>query len=479
MKRVGKKFMIIAIAAIMSVWAPMVMSQSAYALSVCSPAVDLFSSQTPNITNYNDSNAINAGVKFTVSGSPTITGVKFYKGVDNTGTHVAHLYDATTSTDLASATFSSETSSGWQSVNFSSPVPVTSTHNYIAWVSMPNGHYAVDSIGTGGSNNFETVANSGHGPFSEFNGALEVSAGTNSGVYSYTSNHATTPSNGTNNNYWVSPVLLDETDPQNNSGVDATDAAAGPAITWSSAGHDTNGTYSDGSLRATYIERFQGMISDGVIGYQNGSQSSWTDGPNDPTALPGTSYTYTVKNIDACGNVSTGSSDTATTASQSLGHIFSNDPTTADTGQTTPLTVGMHWQTSTAGNLWGVRFYRDHAESNLGSHYKVGLWDNDGTLLASREVPAGNQQSGWIDVRFSSPVSVDANHDYVVGYFSQGGESYTTNVFNSTVTNGSLSARADGSTTPNGVYNIGSSMAFPNTRASNATWYGVDVDFYE
>ena len=476
MKKAGKNFITFAIAAMMLVWMPLVMSQSAYALSICSPAIDLFSSLTPNITNFSDSNAINAGVKFNVGGSPTITGVKFYKGIDNTGTHVAHLYDATTSTDLASATFSSETGSGWQSVNFSSAIPVTSTHNYVVWVSMPNGHYAVDSTGTGGNNNLESVSNGGHGPFTH--PALEVSAGTNSGVYSYTSDHTATPSNGTNNNYWVSPVLFDETAPQNNSGVDATDAAAGPAITWSSAGHDTNGTYSDGSLRATYIERTHGMTNDGIVGYQNGGQSSWTDGPNDPTALPGTSYTYTVKNIDQCGNISTGSSDTVTTASQSLSHLFSSDPTTHDTAQTSPLTVGMHWQTSTAGDVWGVRFYRENS-SDLSSRYNVGLWDNDGTLLASREVPAGNQQEGWIDVRFNSPISVSANHDYVVGYFSQGGESYTSNVFTSTVTNGSLSARADSSGTPNGVYSIGNSMSFPNTRASNAIWYGVDVNFSE
>ena len=47
----------------------------------------------------------------TVSG--TVTGVRFYKAAANTGTHIGSLWSAT-GTQLASATFTNETASGWQ-----------------------------------------------------------------------------------------------------------------------------------------------------------------------------------------------------------------------------------------------------------------------------------------------------------------------------------------------------------------------------
>ncbi len=61
-----------------------------------------------------------------------ITGVRFYKGAANTGTHVGHLWTAN-GTLLAEATFNAETASGWQQVDFSTPsrsrpTPSTSPH---------------------------------------------------------------------------------------------------------------------------------------------------------------------------------------------------------------------------------------------------------------------------------------------------------------------------------------------------------------
>ena len=47
-----------------------------------------------------------------------ITGVRFYKGAGNTGTHTGTLYSASGSV-LATGTFSNETATGWQMLNFS------------------------------------------------------------------------------------------------------------------------------------------------------------------------------------------------------------------------------------------------------------------------------------------------------------------------------------------------------------------------
>ncbi len=59
--------------------------------------------------------------KFTSDVAGTITGVRFYKGAGNTGTHVGNLWTPT-GTLLATATFTGETASGWQQVTLATPV---------------------------------------------------------------------------------------------------------------------------------------------------------------------------------------------------------------------------------------------------------------------------------------------------------------------------------------------------------------------
>ena len=57
------------------------------------------------------------GVKFRSDVAGTITGIRFYKAAANTGTHIANLW-SNTGANLATATFSGESASGWQQVNF-------------------------------------------------------------------------------------------------------------------------------------------------------------------------------------------------------------------------------------------------------------------------------------------------------------------------------------------------------------------------
>ncbi len=77
-------------------------------------------SQVPATTEVtNDTASVTLGLKFYSDVAGFVTGVRFYKGSRNTGTHVGTLWSAS-GTKLASATFSGETSSGWQQVNFSS-----------------------------------------------------------------------------------------------------------------------------------------------------------------------------------------------------------------------------------------------------------------------------------------------------------------------------------------------------------------------
>ena len=106
-------------------------------------AASLFSlTSTPSIVTVNDPNSVELGVKFQASADGKITGLRFYKGPQNTGPHVADLWSAT-GTLLATATFTNETASGWQQVNFSNPVAITAGTTYVASYHT-NGDYSVD-----------------------------------------------------------------------------------------------------------------------------------------------------------------------------------------------------------------------------------------------------------------------------------------------------------------------------------------------
>ena len=61
----------------------------------------------------------------------------------NTGTHVGHLWTRT-GTLLGHGHLHGESASGWQQVNFSTPVSITANTTYVASYHAPNGHYAVN-----------------------------------------------------------------------------------------------------------------------------------------------------------------------------------------------------------------------------------------------------------------------------------------------------------------------------------------------
>ena len=71
------------------------------------------------------------GVKFRSDVAGTITGIRFYKGAGNNGTHIGLLYTAT-GTLLGQVTFTGETASGWQQANFATPVAISANTTYVA-----------------------------------------------------------------------------------------------------------------------------------------------------------------------------------------------------------------------------------------------------------------------------------------------------------------------------------------------------------
>jgi hypothetical protein len=144
---------------------------------------------TPQTADVNDGSAVELGVQFTPAISGTITGLRFYKGALNTGTHVADLWSSSGAL-LATATFTNETASGWQQVNFAQPVAVTAGTTYVASYHTNVGEYAVDR------NYFASAYSSG---------PLQVPA--DGGVYAYGPAGSFPSSSYQGSNYWVDVVL--------------------------------------------------------------------------------------------------------------------------------------------------------------------------------------------------------------------------------------------------------------------------------
>src|SRR5258708_30557502 len=93
-----------------------------------------------NVT-WDDPSPVELGVAFQSSVAGFITGLRFYKGPQNTGTHVGNLWTAT-GTKFASLTFTNETASDWQTATFANPVAIQANTTYVASYFAPSGHWA-------------------------------------------------------------------------------------------------------------------------------------------------------------------------------------------------------------------------------------------------------------------------------------------------------------------------------------------------
>jgi hypothetical protein len=100
-------------------------------------------SAVPQVAAEPDSTAYELGVRFTSDVSGFVTALRFYKGTGNTGTHVGHLWSAS-GTQLAAATFTNESATGWQQVTLANPVAIAANTVYVASYQDPAGHFAMD-----------------------------------------------------------------------------------------------------------------------------------------------------------------------------------------------------------------------------------------------------------------------------------------------------------------------------------------------
>jgi methionine-rich copper-binding protein CopC len=422
------------------------------------------SSTAPTTSSANDNGSIELGVKFRSDVSGFVTGIRFYKGAGNTGTHIGNLWTGTGQL-MATATFANETASGWQEVDFANAVAVTANTVYVASYFAPLGHYAADAayFATNGVDN---------GPLH----ALSNTAGAGDGVYGYSASSAFPAGTFNSTNYWVdvvfnapsskiAPVVSDHTPIAGATGV-----GVGTAVT---------ATFNESIQPATLsfvVRDSSGTTVPATVSYDDTTHIA-TFAPINPMHGAGL-YTVTISGATSSAGIAmaapaTWSFTTAATSSYTLWSVGAVPATTSFTDGAS-LELGVKFRSDANGVVTGIRFYK--GAGNGGTH--IGnLWSSTGQLLATATF-TGESASGWQTVTFATPVSITANTQYVASYFAPVGHySADAGYFaNAGVDSGPLHALSNAAGGGDGLYVYAGSSAFPNN-SYNSTNYWIDVQF--
>ena len=422
------------------------------------------STSAPVQADSGDSSAVNVGVKVTPTQPGFISGVRFYKAVANTGTHVGSLWSST-GTLLATGTFTNETASGWQQLNFSQPVQVRANTTYIASYHAPNGHYSADE-------NYFSSQSAGLAPI------VAPESATN-GVYVYGSGNAFPSQSFKSTNYWVDVVMT--TAGVSNTPPSVTTESPAPNATGVSAATAVTATFNtsiDPTALTFTLTDSSGNPVPASVTYNNSTDTA-TLTPDGTLGLAAV-YTASVTAADSFGNTMAQPVTWSFTTSSTLPppscpcSLWPSSPTPANLApnDSNSVELGTAFQSAVSGQVTGVRFYKtpiDPSTAHTGT-----LWNASGTQLATGTF-TNETSSGWQTLTFSSPVSIQANTTYVVSvHFPNGQYPSNVNYFTSPHTAYPLTALGNGS--DNGLYKYGSSTVFP-TSSYSASNYWVDVIF--
>ncbi|WP_414542655.1 N,N-dimethylformamidase beta subunit family domain-containing protein [Nostoc sp. CCY0012] len=304
--------------------------------SANNPCITIWdNSATPSIITDPSTSAVELGVKFRSQVNGYITGMRFYKGLQNTGTHEGTLW-SNNGTQLARATFINESASGWQQVNFSNPVEITANTTYVASYHTNVGRYSL---------NEGYFASFGVDSYPLY--ALRNGESGGNGVYAYNANPTFPTSTYNSSNYWVDVVF--------NTNV-------GLAVTTTTPNANATGVSTNTPVTATFNKALDPATINtntfelrGVNNALVAATVSYNSANNTATLTPSvalaanTTYTATVKGgatdprvKDQSGNALAANvswSFTTNTPDTTPPTVTSTTPTSSATGVSTSTTV--------------------------------------------------------------------------------------------------------------------------------------------
>ena len=234
--------------------------------------LSIFTTQTP-AGSFSDGINYELGLRFRATVAGRIVALRFYKSPNETGTHTGRLWDGS-GRQLASVVFSGETASGWQRQNLTAPISILANTEYMVTVNTGGTRYSATNLGLSNQiikGNLTTIvgSNGRYGPV----GAYPVNSWENSNYF--------------RDVVFVPGNVQDTTPPSAPSNLTAT------------------------AVSSSRIDLKWGASTDnvGVSGYRVFRGTTQAASPtgltySDTGLLPATSYSYTVRAVDAAGNVS-------------------------------------------------------------------------------------------------------------------------------------------------------------------------------
>lgn len=441
------------------------------------PAPPVFANGTP----------IEVGFKFRSSMSGYISGIRFYKTGLMAGTHTASLWNNTGTTRLAQATFTSETASGWQEVNFT-PVAISANTIYTASVFMADGNYSATS-------GYFASADVVNDPLTApRNGQATDGNGINTqGVFNASGSSAYPTSSFGSANYWIDVSFT---------GAPDTDPPAVTATTPSSSATNVNlgetisATF-DATMYAATLTTSTFSVKDeqnnpvtGAVSYNNATKTVSFIADNG--LAPSTTYTATLEGgsgtvVKTLDNIALPSDYTwtFTTAASDPCPCSIKDktnPAGSATFSDSAVEVGVKVVPVANGYITALRFYKPLLSPETTHTGKI--WSSTGTSLAT--VTFSNEtEYGWQEAKLSSPLRVFKDQLYILSYgtttavYQSTTNGLSTNLTSNAFTvyaSGDSRNAATGSANQNGVFSstVGN---YPSSGSSNASYYWIDAEF--
>lgn len=398
--------------------------------------ITVFTVQAPQT--YGVDGPYEMGMKFTAKETGPVKAIRYYKTAGETGSHTGRLWNAA-GVQVASASFTNETASGWQEVALNTPYMISAYEEYTVSV----------------NSNSEYAYTAGELATSIVNGPLSTIAGAN-GVYGTPGQYPVSHFQGAN--YYRDIVyergVGDTVPPAAPSGLNADSITqTGFVLHWTAATDNVGATsydvYKDGLYYGT-SKTTQLQIA--------GLEAAFT-------------YSMTVQAKDGEGNISPLSLPQQVSTLQWPAGTYSvlTTETPALTDTDGPYEMGMKFTSTLPGKITAIRFHKPAGDD--GTHTGR-IWDAGGNELAS-VVFTGETASGWQTAQLGTPVTIAENTTYVVSVNSVSGYGASPAGFVNKVSNGPLSSIAGG----NGVF--GTVGNYPQSSYGNTNYFRDIVFEYE